>query len=290
MHDPVFIPGTLPYFRHRMTREELIGSIREKRSYLCVGLDTDIQKIPSFLRNTPDPVFEFNKRIIDATRAFCIAYKPNLAFYEAEGSKGWESLEKTVNYIGHTHFIIADAKRGDIGNTSVKYAEAFFRRMAFDAITVAPYMGKDSVQPFFAVPGKWVILLALTSNAGSADFQMLDAGGMKIYEHVISHAMQWGDPENLMFVIGATHPGQLRSLRMLAPDHFFLVPGIGAQGGNLQAISEAGMHGGCGLIVNASRSILYASSGEDFDTKAAEEASRLQKEMESLLRARDILA
>ena len=266
-----------------MNKSKIIGLIKSRRSCLCVGLDTDLEKIPAHLKSYNDPVFEFNKRIIDATRDYCIAYKPNIAFYEAYGSKGWESLEKTVDYIGNNHFKIADAKRGDIGNTSSRYAEAFFKTMHFDAITVAPYMGEDSVTPFLKFENKWVILLALTSNSGSKDFQMMEEGGEKLFERVIQKANQWGNADNLMFVIGATHPEAFQKIRNIAPDNFFLVPGVGAQGGDLAAVSKNGMNKNCGLIVNSTRDIIYASNGEDFAEKAKEKAISIRKEMEALL-------
>ncbi len=272
-----------------MNKQEILQQIKNKRSYLCVGLDTDIEKIPAHLKHYNDPIFEFNKQIIDATRDLCIAYKPNIAFYEASGSKGWESLEKTIEYIGTDLFTIADAKRGDIGNTSSRYAEAFFKTMPFDAITVAPYMGKDSVLPFLQFENKWVILLALTSNSGSADFQLMEENGEQLFERVIRKANTWGDANNLMFVIGATHPEYFTRIRKIAPDNFFLVPGVGAQGGDLQAISRNGMNAECGLIVNSTRDIIYASNGEDFAEKAREKALMVQMEMEKLLRERNII-
>jgi len=268
-----------------MTREELVATITSRRSFLCVGLDTDPDRIPACLKDHPDPLWEFNRRIIDATRPFCVAYKPNLAFYEALGMSGWALFDKTVRYIGRDHFIIADAKRGDIGNTATQYAKTFFQTFPCDAVTVAPYMGEDSVSPFFGFPGKWAILLALTSNPGSADFQLAEQfpDQEKLYEKVIRKAMGWAGPDQLMFVIGATHPGLVRQIRELARDYFFLVPGVGAQGGDLRTIAEAGLTKDCGLLVNASRSILYAGNGPDFDQKAAAEARQLQKEMEQLL-------
>jgi orotidine-5'-phosphate decarboxylase len=269
-----------------MLREVLISNIFAKSSFLCVGLDTDPARLPACLQSCEDPIWEFNRQIIDATRPFCVAYKPNLAFYEAMGIKGWELFEKTVRYIGDTHFIIADAKRGDIGNTSAYYAKTFFETFPCDAVTVAPYMGEDSVTPFLQSPGKWAILLALTSNQGSADFQLDGQNGGPLYKKVITKAMQWAGPERLMFVIGATHPGLIRDIRELAPDYFFLVPGVGAQGGELRAIATAGLKKDCGLLVNASRSILYAGSGPDFAGKAAAEAARLQEEMKVLLNGR----
>ncbi|MBC8172530.1 MAG: orotidine-5'-phosphate decarboxylase [Chitinophagales bacterium] len=272
-----------------MTRKELIQQIKNKRSYLCVGLDTDPEKIPVHLKKYDDPVFEFNKQIIDATKDFCIAYKPNIAFYEAHGSAGWKSLEKTVAYIGNDHFKIADAKRGDIGNTSERYAEAFFKHMHFDAITVAPYMGEDSVKPFLQFENKWVILLALTSNAGSKDFQLMEENSEHLYERVIRKANNWGNADNMMFVIGATHPEYFYDIRELAPDNFFLVPGVGAQGGDLRAVSTNGFNKDCGMIVNSARDIIYAGSGEDFAEKAAERSKTIHLEMEALLKANSLI-
>lgn len=266
-----------------MTRTQLFEQIKRKGSYLCVGLDTDLQKIPRHLLSTSDPLFEFNKQIIDATHEYCIAYKPNLAFYEALGPKGWESLQKTVEYIPNGIFTIADAKRGDIGNTASLYAQAFFDYLNFDAITVAPYMGSDSVTPFL-YRDKWAILLAHTSNAGSADFQLFEsADGRKLYEEVIIRSQQWGTPDQLMYVVGATHADRIQEIRSLAPEHFFLVPGVGAQGGDLGEVSRAGMNSQCGLIVNSSRAIIYASDGKDFAIKAGEEARKVRDEMEGLL-------
>ena len=268
-----------------MTRKALFEQIMAKRSYLCVGLDTDIHKIPKHLLNTEDPVFEFNKTIIDATADYCVAYKPNIAFYEAMGARGWESLSKTLAYIPDTHFTIADAKRGDIGNTSNLYARAFFDNMDFDSVTVAPYMGEDSVKPFLEFEGKWVILLALTSNKGSGDFQFIRDGEDQkpLYEKVMRTASTWGSADNLMFVTGATHPEKFSELRSIAPDNFFLVPGIGAQGGDLQAVSEFGMNDHVGLLVNSSRGIIYAGQGADFGAKAREAAKALQVQMEEIL-------
>ena len=263
-----------------MTKKELVDQIKRKQSYLCIGLDTDLSKIPSHLRSGQDPVFEFNKQIIDATHDHCVAYKPNLAFYEALGPKGWESLQKTVEYIPKDIFTIADAKRGDIGNTSSMYAKAFFEQLKFDSITVAPYMGADSVKPFLEFKGKWVILLAHTSNTGSADFQLTESkSGKKLYEEVILTSQQWGTPDNLMYVVGATRADKIGEIRKLAPDHFFLVPGVGAQGGDLKEVSKAGMNRECGLLVNSSRGIIYASAGKDFATAAKAEAKNLQAEM-----------
>jgi orotidine-5'-phosphate decarboxylase len=267
-----------------MTRSELFSQIKKKNSYLCVGLDTDITKIPQHLLKEKDPVFEFNKQIIDATHDLCIAYKPNIAFYEAQGPKGWESLQKTVDYIPKSCFTIADAKRGDIGNTSSLYARAFFKEMSFDSITVAPYMGEDSVKPFLEFKDKWVILLAHTSNPGSADFQLLTSiDGRFLYEEVIVRSQQWSTPDNLMYVVGATHPDKVEGIRRLAPDHFFLVPGIGAQGGSVEEISKYGMNKECGLVINSARAIIYASSDTDFAAEARRGAMKVQVEMKALL-------
>jgi orotidine-5'-phosphate decarboxylase len=270
-----------------MTRAQLIDQIRSKRSFLCVGLDTDPELIPESLKHFPNPVLEFNKRIIEATHDLCVAYKPNTAFYESRGAKGWEELQKTWELIPKTCLSIADAKRGDIGNTSTRYAKAFFDAgssgMSFDAITVAPYMGSDSVKPFLKFNDKWVILLALTSNEGSHDFQFLQADGLQIFEQVIQKAASWASPEQLMFVVGATRGEAFKTIRKWAPDHFLLVPGVGAQGGSLQEVCEYGMNRDCGLLVNASRSIIYASNGPDFAEKAREEAQKIQLEMDALL-------
>jgi len=271
-----------------MDRPTLVAEILRKQTFLCIGLDTEAGKLPPSLRGTPDAVFTFNRQIIDATRDLCVAYKPNLAFYEARGAEGWRDLERTVRYIGAQHFIIADAKRGDIGNTSRLYAEAFFQQLPCDALTVAPYMGSDSVAPFLSFPGKWAVLLALTSNAGSADFQQatLADTGAPLWERVVVQAQQWGTPDNLMFVVGATHPQAFVRVRALAPEHFLLVPGIGAQGGDLEALCQHGLTRDVGLLVNASRSILYASSGDDFAAAARAEAQRLQQRMARLLTQR----
>jgi orotidine-5'-phosphate decarboxylase len=282
-----------------MTREELISQIRKKRSYLCVGLDTDITKIPPHLLSEPDPIFSFNKAIIDATREYCVSYKINTAFYEALGVKGWQALEKTVNYIGPDHFRIADAKRGDIGNTSLQYAKAFFEAMPFDSITVAPYMGEDSVRPFLNYEGKWAIVLGLTSNPGAADFELkkviereeiLEEGvhithkhASFLYEMVLEKVSGWGNPSNLMFVVGATRAEEFTNIRRLTPDHFYLVPGIGAQGGSLKEISEKAMNKDCGLLVNASRAIIYVSGKEDFAEKAGAIAREYRDEMKNYL-------
>lgn len=266
-----------------MNRQQLIQQIKEKRSFLCVGLDTDINKIPEHLRNNEDPIFDFNKAIIDATAPYCVCYKPNLAFYEAFGSKGIISFEKTIEYLKTNypnHFIIADAKRGDIGNTSSMYARTFFDEYDLDALTVAPYMGEDSVTPFLQYKGKWVVLLALTSNKGSHDFQLTEsADGERLFEKVLNRSQQWGNSENMMYVVGATQGEMFADIRRIAPDHFLLVPGVGAQGGSLQQVCKYGMNKDCGLLVNSSRGIIYASQGTDFAEKAAAKAKELQEEM-----------
>jgi len=262
-----------------MTRATLIEHIRSKQSYLCVGLDTDPEKIPLSLHTLADPVFEFNKRIIDATLDHCVAYKLNTAFYEVSGAKGWESMQRTVEYIPSTHFKIADAKRGDIGNTSTLYARAFFETLSFDAVTVAPYMGEDSVRPFLAYTNKWTILLGLTSNDGAIDFELQPSGDGLLYESVIQKSSQWGTTENLMFVIGATKPEWFSRIRTIAPNHFYLVPGLGAQGGSLQEISEKALNKDVGLLVNASRAIIYAGKGNDFADRAGAAAAGYASEM-----------
>lgn len=269
-----------------MNKNELTDRIFNKHSYLCVGLDTDLHKIPAHLLSAPgDPVFNFNKAIIDATKDLCVAYKINTAFYESMGLKGWESLQRTVKYIPDTHFKIADAKRGDIGNTSHQYAKTFFETYPFDAVTVAPYMGKDSVSPFLQYPGKWTILLGLTSNEGSGDFQLQKTADTKYnYELVFEKAMEWGSVYNLMFVVGATRGDQLGNIRKLAPDHFFLVPGVGFQGGNLREISKYGLNEGGGLLVNVSRSVIYAGSGENFAEESRTIAMQYRVEMEEYLK------
>lgn len=268
-----------------MNSQQLFGQIRKKQSYLCIGLDTDLEKIPAHLRSLPDPVFEFNKQIIDATHEFCVAYKPNIAFYEALGPKGWESLQKTLEYIPDDIFTIADAKRGDIGNTSTLYAKAFFEQMDFDSVTVAPYMGEDSVKPFLKFKDKWVILLAHTSNPGASDFQLMESRvtGRKLYEEVILKSKEWGSTDQLMYVVGATQAEKVESIRALVPDHFFLVPGVGAQGGDLELVSKYGMNKQCGLLVNSARAIIYASSGTDFARKAEEEARKVNDVMKQCL-------
>jgi orotidine-5'-phosphate decarboxylase len=268
-----------------MTRKVLIEQIRQKKSFLCVGLDTDIRKIPAHLRDHEDPIFEFNRQIIEATSDLCVAYKPNLAFYEAEGVTGWQSLEKTMSFIPDNIFTIADAKRGDIGNTSSKYARAFYEKMKFDSVTVAPYMGADSVLPFLAFDNKWVILLALTSNPGSSDFQRrkLQQEGDMLFEKVLKESRYWGTPENMMYVVGATQADALFNIRTIVPDHFLLVPGVGAQGGSLQEVIKYGMTDDVGLLVNASRNIIYASEDKDFAEAARQAALKMQQEMASFL-------
>lgn len=261
-----------------MTPLDLFESMRAKRSLLCVGLDTDPKKLPAHLAQYADPVFEFNRQLVEATAPYAVAYKPNIAFYEAQGPRGWESLAKTLDIIPKDCLTIADAKRGDIGNTSERYARAFFEEMDFHAVTVAPYMGRDSVAPFLEFEGKWVFLLALTSNPGADDFQFLDVGGEPLYEKVVRSAMDWsqGLPGHLGFVAGATRPEYLAKIRKWAPDAFFLVPGVGAQGGDLKGVCQHGMNANGGLLINASRSILYASPGEDFALAAAQEAQKIQ--------------
>jgi orotidine-5'-phosphate decarboxylase len=266
-----------------MTRQQLSSFIRSTGSYLCVGLDSDPAKIPPHLRDAKDAVFECNRQIIDATRDHCVAYKINTAFYEADGVKGWATMEKTVNYIPKTHFTIADAKRGDIGNTSAQYARAFFETLAFDAITVAPYMGEDSVRPFLEYKDKWTILLGLTSNPGAKDFELQPSGDGLLYENVLRTAASWGSPDNLMYVIGATQADEFTRIRNLTPDHFYLVPGIGAQGGSLEAISKKAMNKDIGLLVNASRAVIFASTGEDFAAAAQKAAAAYQQEMMQFL-------
>jgi len=267
-----------------MTKAELIAQIQKKSSFLCVGLDTDINKIPAHLRKSDDPIFEFNKQIIDHTAPYAVAYKPNIAFYEAMGPQGWESLKKTLDYIPKDIFTIADAKRGDIGNTSGLYAKAFFESMDFDSITVAPYMGVDSVTPFLEFKNKWVILLALTSNSGSQDFQLtLSQEGKPLFQEVLEKSQHWGNDENMMYVVGATRGEKIAEVRKIVPDHFFLVPGVGAQGGSLEEVAKYGMNKDCGLLVNSSRGILYASNDADFAVRAGQEAKKLQEDMKILL-------
>ncbi len=271
-----------------MNRRELTAQIRQKQSYLCVGLDTDITKIPKHLLSQADPVFTFNKQIIDATKDLCVAYKINTAFYESMGIKGWETLQRTVEYIPAPVFKIADAKRGDIGNTSHQYAKTFFEAYNFDAVTVAPYMGKDSVEPFLQYKDKWTILLGLTSNDGSRDFQMQKLGKGLLYEHVLQNAVEWGTPDNLMFVIGATQEKQIENVRRIAADHFLLVPGVGFQGGNLREISRYGLNKDGGLLVNVSRAIIYAGNGEDFAAEARMIAEQYQLEMKEYLAGKSV--
>lgn len=271
-----------------MTTQQLIEQIQIKKSFLCVGLDVDLTKIPQHILTTEDPIFEFNKAIIDATHDLCVAYKPNIAFFEAYGIKGWQALQKTINYINKNYpdlFTIADAKRGDIGNTSSMYAKAFFEDLAFDSVTVAPYMGKDSVEPFLAFEGKHTIMLALTSNEGAFDFQILNVNGKELYKQVIETSKTWKNSENLMYVVGATKAEYFTEIRKIVPDSFLLVPGVGAQGGSLQEVCKYGMNANVGLLINSSRGIIYASNGEDYAQKAREEAMKLQQEMEQILKA-----
>lgn len=275
-----------------MNYTALFEQIKKKKSFLCVGLDSDIAKIPQHLLNTGDPVYAFNKAIIDATAAYTIAYKPNIAFYESRGVEGWQSLEKTVNYIRTNYpevFTIADAKRGDIGNTSQMYAKAFLDTLNFDSITVAPYMGEDSVTPFIKYEGKWVILLALTSNKGAFDFQFMEENGEKLYERVLKVSQQWGGKDNMMYVVGATKAEMLGGIRKIVPDHFLLVPGVGAQGGSLEEVAKYGMNTHCGLIVNSSRGIIFTDTTENFAVRAGEEAHKLQQDMERLLKEKGVL-
>lgn len=271
-----------------MTRQLLIEQIQSKKSYLCVGLDTDITKIPKHLQSHPDAIFEFNKQIIDATKEYCVSYKINTAFYEALGTKGWDAMERTADYIPSTHFKIADAKRGDIGNTSSQYAKAFFETLNFDAITVAPYMGEDSVRPFLEYDNKWTIVLGLTSNTGSKDFEQLlvreEANQDRyLYETVLSKVSNWGNSSNLMFVIGATKANDLGEIRKIIPEHFLLVPGVGAQGGSLEEVTKYGTNKDCGLLINASRAVIYASGNEDFAEEAGKVALSYQQEMSAFL-------
>ena len=270
-----------------MNKQQLIDNISRKKSFLCVGLDTDVDKIPEHLFDvTDDPIFEFNKQIIDATSDLCVAYKPNLAFYESIGLEGWDVLERTVDYIRTNYpdqFIIADAKRGDIGNTSAMYARTFFGNMDFDAVTIAPYMGEDSVAPFLTYENKWAIVLALTSNKGASDFQYIEEDGEKLFEKVLKTSKKWGTDENMMFVVGATKAEMLADIRKIIPTHFLLVPGVGAQGGSLQEVAKYGLTDECGLLINSSRQIIYASSDVDFAEKAREEALKVQQEMSQFL-------
>jgi orotidine-5'-phosphate decarboxylase len=269
-----------------MNHEALFKNIVSKRSFLCVGLDSELEKVPSILLGENDPVFEFNKRIIDSTHKYTVAYKPNVAFYECNGARGWNTLDATVRYIRDNYpdiLIIADAKRGDIGNTSKMYAKAFLENMPFDAITVAPYMGEDSVTPFLTYKDKWVVLLALTSNKGADDFQYHSDDGILLFERVLSVSKKWGNINNLMFVVGATRAEMLIEIRRIVPDHFLLVPGVGAQGGSLEEVAKFGMNSKCGLLVNSSRGIIFADSSENFDKVAGEKAAEVQKEMEKYL-------
>lgn len=275
-----------------MTYNELFEQVKKKKSFLCVGLDSDIKKIPVYLLGMEDPVFEFNKAIVDATADVAIAYKPNIAFYESRGVEGWQTLEKTVKYIKSNYpeiFMIADAKRGDIGNTSEMYARAFLETLEFDSITVAPYMGEDSVTPFLKYEGKWVILLALTSNKGAYDFQFFEENGERLYERVLRKSQEWGNDRNMMYVVGATKAEMLAGIREIVPNHFLLVPGVGAQGGSLEEVAKYGMNSHCGLIVNSSRGIIFADKTERFAERAREEAVALQRQMEALLKEKGIL-
>ena len=276
-----------------MNKQQLFEQIQRKKSFLCIGLDPVLDKLPKHLLKYEDPILEFNKQLIDATHDLCVAYKPNTAFYETRGVKGWNTLVKTWQHFPKDVFTIADAKRGDIGNTSAMYAEAFFNEasseMSFDSVTVAPYMGKDSVSPFLSYEDKWVILLALTSNEGSKDFQTKQSDDQKLYEQVITTSSQWASSEQMMYVVGATKPEEFQNIRRLAPDNFLLVPGVGAQGGSLSAVCEHGLNQECGLLVNSARSIIYASNGEDFAEKAREEALALQQEMEQILTAAKLI-
>jgi orotidine-5'-phosphate decarboxylase len=275
-----------------MNHTALFENIIKKRSFLCVGLDSEIEKIPSFLLTKKDPVFEFNKRIIDATHKYSVAYKPNVAFYECYGSKGWISLEATVRYIKENYpdiFVIADAKRGDIGNSSRMYAKAFLENMPFDAITVAPYMGEDSVTPFLSYVDKWVVLLALTSNKGADDFQYHSDDGIKLFERVLSVSRKWGTINNMMYVVGATRAEMLKEIRQLVPDHFLLIPGVGTQGGSLEEVARYGLNSKCGLLVNSSRGIIFADNSENFDKVAGDKAKEIQVEMEKYLIERRLI-
>ena len=275
-----------------MDHSGLFRNIREKRSFLCVGLDSEIEKIPSSLCKSKDPVFEFNRRIIDATHNYVVAYKPNVAFYECNGPKGWKSLQSTLDYIRKNYpdiFVIADAKRGDIGNTSKMYAKEFFETMDFDAVTVAPYVGEDSVAPFLSYKDKWVILLVLTSNKGADDFQYHNEDGIRLFERVLTVSRKWGNTDNLMYVVGATRAEMLKDIRKIVPDHFLLVPGVGAQGGSLQEVAKYGLNGKCGLIVNSSRGIIFADNTESFDKIAGEKAREIQQEMELYLRQHKLI-
>jgi len=269
-----------------MTRAQLVEEIKKKQSFLCVGLDVDLDKIPQHLLTFEDPIFEFNKQLIDATHHLTVAYKPNIAFYEAYGIKGWQSLQKTIEYLNNNYpniFTIADAKRGDIGNTSTRYAKAFFEDLNFDSITVAPYMGSDSVEPFLALKDKFTIMLALTSNIGGLDFQTLKIENEELYKHVLKKSLTWNNSDNLMYVVGATRPEYFAEIRKIIPDHFLLVPGVGAQGGSLSEVCTYGLNKDIGLLINSTRGIIYASSGKDFALKAQEKALELQQEMKKYI-------
>ena len=269
-----------------MTTQELVAQIKKKKSFLCIGLDVDLDKVPSHLLKDEDPIFAFNKAIIDATHHFCVAYKPNTAFYEAYGLKGWKSLEKTINYLNQTYpeiFTIADAKRGDIGNTSAMYAKAFFEDLAFDSVTVAPYMGKDSIEPFLAFKDKHTIMLALTSNEGAFDFQTKTINQKEVYKHVLETSKNWKNSENLMYVVGATKAEYFKEIRKIVPNSFLLVPGVGAQGGSLQDVCKYGISNNVGLLINSSRGIIYASQNEDFAEKSALKAEELQIQMKQFI-------
>lgn len=275
-----------------MNYQELFETIASKRSFLCVGLDTEINKLPAPVMEYEDPVFEFNRRIIDSTSEYAVAYKPNVAFYESNGISGWKSLEATLKYIRDNYpgiLVIADAKRGDIGNTSRMYAKAFFEELDFDAITVAPYMGEDSVTPFLDYPGKWVVILALTSNKGADDFQYHNEDGIRLFERVLDLSKKWGSPDNTMYVVGATRADTLIEIRRIVPDHFLLVPGVGAQGGNLEQVAKYGLNKKCGLLVNSSRGIIYADNSVNFDKTAGRKAKEMQQEMAKYLAAKGII-
>lgn len=275
-----------------MNHKELFEKIAKKRSFLCVGLDSEKEKIPQFTGGSKDPVLEFNRRIVDSTNEFAVAYKLNVAFYECNGTAGWNTLEATARYIKEKHpdiFLIADAKRGDIGNTSRMYAKTFLQNMPFDAVTVAPYMGEDSVSPFLSYDGKWAIILALTSNRGANDFQYHSDDGIRLFERILSVSQKWGNTDNIMYVVGATHPEMLVQIRKLVPEHFLLVPGVGAQGGSLEEVSKYGLNGKCGLLVNSSRGIIFAGNDKDFDSVAGEKAKEMQLEMEKYLVQRNLI-
>jgi orotidine-5'-phosphate decarboxylase len=275
-----------------MNHSQLFENIKRKRSFLCVGLDPELDKLPPFLLKEKNPIFEFNKRIINATHSYAIAYKPNVAFYESSGSKGWISLELTVNYIKENFpdlFVIADAKRGDIGNSSKMYAKAFLENMKFDAITVAPYMGEDSIAPFLSFKDKWVVLLALTSNKGADDFQYHNEDGLKLFERILSVSQKWSTINNMMYVVGATHAEMLKEIRKIVPEHFLLVPGVGAQGGSLEEVAKFGLNSKCGLLVNSSRGIIFADNTKNFDRAAGQKAHEMQLEMEIYLSERNLI-